>query len=110
LFFVEREVPFSEFGDRLVTNGDVELLQRVILKMVTVSTWSGADGPTLELFFHGETLDRLFNGEAIQEAARLLPTTLRPLEDIEDLSAENRVNFARANLQAIADGHSQSSG
>jgi hypothetical protein len=73
----------------LLNGGNSELLERVILAMVSVNEWRGMDGLTPELSFHGETLHRLFNQEAIGRVVVILPAT----QQLNKINAQDTSTF-----------------
>lgn len=90
-----------DLGDILLSNGDIDVLDRVIRAMVMVNRWGGDDN---ELIFNSETLALLFRQEAILQLVQLLPATSGlSLIKKNDLSPENQSSFARASLKSVSE-------
>ncbi|BBY34587.1 hypothetical protein MMIN_26480 [Mycolicibacter minnesotensis] len=94
---------FHEFGEGLISDGDAARISRVIQAMVVENQWRGADGLSPELAFDGETLTRLFTNDAIVRVAQFLPSA-PPVSsiDLSDVSPENKIFFAHAQVKAMA--------
>jgi hypothetical protein len=101
--FLKQDIDLHTIGENLLSEDNLETLDRVVRAMVVVNQWRGADGLSPELAFNGETLVHLFSEEAIIRLAQRLPVA-PPLSSInkEEVSPENRGYFAHAHVKAIA--------
>ncbi|OBJ55301.1 hypothetical protein [Mycobacterium sp. 1423905.2] len=100
---LKNDVDLHVIGDDLLTQGDPAILDRLILAMVVVNQWRGADGLSPELAFNSETLARLFSNQAIIRLGERLPDAPSlSLISKEDISLENRTQFAHATVKALA--------
>lgn len=103
-FFWLNGIAVLTIGAGLADSGDTGLLERIILAMVYIKEWQGADALTPELAFSRQTLERFFDHPSIHRIAEFLPPMRRLNQiDLEDLSPQNKRDFARANVAAVAE-------
>jgi hypothetical protein len=102
--FLKQHIDLHTIGENLLSEDNLETLDRVVRAMVVVNQWQGADGVSPEFTFNGDTLMRLFSEAAIVRLAVRLPVA-PPLSSInkEEVSPENRGYFAHAHVKAAAE-------
>lgn len=88
-------------GSKIVETLSENELERVIIGFVNQENWVGSDGLSPELGFQNAPLRRLFNAAALRQIAAKLPANRQLAEiDTEDVSSQNKRDFALASLAA----------
>jgi len=91
----------SGIGSNIVETFEAQDLERVIVGFVAQENFGSSDGLSPELVFREAALLRLFDLSAIRQIAERLPADRQLTQiNVEDLSAENRRQFARAHVVA----------